>query len=137
MGAGDCNLKAHMRHIPFTIVNSDHSLLKASKSLLSISNSANISFAKVYHVNMPLSCIDLFRLNVSFIRGLVWFMENYLSIYKSVNRSRSHGTTCDTLSLGDKFCFEKIHHKVGIRKIIVFFDLSVLAKNYFFEQHKM
>lgn len=51
----------------------------------------------------------------------VWFMENYLSIYKSVTRSRSHGTTCDTLSLGDKFCFEKIHHRycktiLGIRK---------------------
>jgi hypothetical protein len=43
-------------------------------------------------------------------------MKNYLSIYKSVNRSRSHGTICDTLSLGDKFCFEKIHHKLGIRK---------------------
>ena len=43
-------------------------------------------------------------------------MENYLSIYKSVNRSRSHGTICDTLSLGDKFCFEKIHHRLGIRK---------------------
>jgi hypothetical protein len=31
------------------------------------------------------------------------------------------GTICDTLSLGDKFCFEKIHHRycktiLGIRK---------------------
>ena len=48
-------------------------------------------------------------------------MKNYLSIYKSVNRSRSHGTICDTLSLGDTFCFEKIHHRysqtiLGIRK---------------------
>jgi hypothetical protein len=25
----------------------------------------------VYHVNMPLSCIDLFRLNDSFIRGFI------------------------------------------------------------------
>jgi hypothetical protein len=25
----------------------------------------------VYHVNMPLSCIDLFRLNASFIRGFI------------------------------------------------------------------
>ena len=25
-------------------------------------------------------------------------------------------TICDTLSLGDKFCFKKIHHKLGIRK---------------------
>jgi hypothetical protein len=44
-------------------------LLNASKSLLSISNSENISFAKVYHVNMPLSGIDLFRLSASFLRG--------------------------------------------------------------------
>ena len=48
-------------------------------------------------------------------------MENYLSIYKFVTRSRSHGTICDTLSLGDTFCFEKIHYRycktiLGIRK---------------------
>jgi hypothetical protein len=35
----------------------------------------------VYHVNMPLSCIDLFRLNAYFIRGFIlseWIFEWYI-----------------------------------------------------------
>ena len=76
-------------------------------------------------VNVPadLSCklFDTLIRPILLYNSEVWFMENYLSIYKSVNRSRSHGTICDTLSLGDKFCFEKIHHRdcktiLGIRK---------------------
>ena len=76
-------------------------------------------------VNVPadLSCklFDTLIRPILLYNSEVWFMENYLSIYKSVARSRSHGTICDTLSLGDKFGFEKIHHRycktiLGIRK---------------------
>jgi hypothetical protein len=76
-------------------------------------------------VNVPadLSCklFDTLIRTILLYNSEVWFMENYSSIYKSVNRYRSHGTISDTLSLGDKFCFEKIHHRycktiLGIRK---------------------
>ena len=76
-------------------------------------------------VNVPanLSCklFDTLIRPILLYNSEVWFMENYLSIYKSVARSRSHGTICDTLSLGVKFCFEKILHRhcktiLGIRK---------------------
>ena len=76
-------------------------------------------------VNVPadLSCklFDTLIRTILLYNSEVLFMENYLSIYKSVNRYRSHGTICDTLSLGDTFCLEKIHHRycktiLGIRK---------------------
>jgi hypothetical protein len=76
-------------------------------------------------VNVPvdLSCklFDTLIRLILLYNSEVWFMENYLSIYKSVTRSRSHGTICDKLSLGNKFCFEKINHRycktiLGIRK---------------------
>jgi hypothetical protein len=76
-------------------------------------------------VNVPadLSCklFDALIIPILIYTSKVWFMKNYLSIYESVNRSRSHGTICDTLSLGDTFCFKKIHHRycktiLGIRK---------------------
>ena len=67
-------------------------------------------------VNVPadVSCelFDTLIRPILLYNSEVWFMDNYLSIYKSVNRSRSHGTICDTLSLGDKFCFKKFHHIV-------------------------
>ena len=72
-------------------------------------------FQLICHVNY------LILYNILLYNSEVWFMENYSSINKSVNRYRSHGTICDTLSLGDTFCLEKIHHRycktiLGIRK---------------------
>ena len=72
-------------------------------------------FQLICHVNY------LILYNILLYNSEVWFMENYLSIHKSFIRSRPHGTICDILSLGDKFCFEKIHHRycktiLGIRK---------------------
>jgi hypothetical protein len=54
-------------------------------------------------VNLPadLSCklFDTLIRHILLYNSEVWFMENYSSIYKYVNRFRSHGTICDTLSL--------------------------------------
>jgi hypothetical protein len=74
--------------------------------------------------NVPadLSCklVDTLIRPILIYTSKVWFMKKYLSIYESVNRSRSHGTICDTLSLGDTLCFKKINHRycktiLGIR----------------------
>jgi sulfopyruvate decarboxylase TPP-binding subunit len=48
-------------------------------------------------------------------------MEEYFSVFKAKNRARIHGTSCDILSLIDRFSMEKIHHKfcisvLGIKK---------------------
>jgi hypothetical protein len=48
-------------------------------------------------------------------------MEEYFSVFKAKNRVRIHGTSCDILSLIDRFSMEKVHHKfcisvLGIKK---------------------
>ena len=48
-------------------------------------------------------------------------MDNYFSIYKALKRSHQTNNICDTLSLEEKFVFEKIHNKfcktvLGLRK---------------------
>ncbi len=75
------------------------------------------------HVPVDLSC----KLFDSLIRPIIlynseiWFMEEYFPIYKAKSRAILHGTTCDILSLTDKFNMEKVHHKfcksvLGIKK---------------------
>jgi CMP-2-keto-3-deoxyoctulosonic acid synthetase len=48
-------------------------------------------------------------------------MEEYFSVFKAKNRARIHGTSCDILSLIDRFSMEKVQHKfcksvLGIKK---------------------
>jgi hypothetical protein len=48
-------------------------------------------------------------------------MEEYFSVFKAKNRARIHGTSCDILSLIDRFSMEKVHQKfcksvLGIKK---------------------
>ena len=66
-------------------------------------------------VNVPLdlSCklFDTLIRPILLYNSEIWFMEDYLSLYKSMLRSRLNGTSCDILSFADKFCFEKIHIK--------------------------
>ena len=42
----------------------------------------------------------------------IWFMDDYFSISRAISRSEQSGSVCDTLSLEDKFCYEKIHNKL-------------------------
>jgi hypothetical protein len=57
------------------------------------------------HVPVDLSC----KLFDSLIRPIIlhnseiWFMEEYFSVFKAKNRARIHGTSCDILSLIDRF----------------------------------
>ena len=42
----------------------------------------------------------------------IWFMDDYFSISRAIFRSEQSGSVCDTLSLEDKFGYEKIHNKL-------------------------
>ena len=49
-------------------------------------------------------------------------MDDYFSISRAIFRSEQSGSVCDTLSLEDKFCYEKIYNKyckyiLGLKKI--------------------
>ena len=98
--------------------NFKRSIQELSKKRLKVLFALNKYMSNFVNVPADLLCklFDTLIRPILLYNSEVLFMENYLSIYKSVNRSRSHGTICDTLSLGDKFCFEKIHHRLGIRK---------------------
>jgi hypothetical protein len=80
------------------------------------------------HVPVDLLC----KLFDSLIRPIIlynseiWFMEEYVSVFKAKNRARIHGTSCDILSLIDRFSMEKVHHK---------FCKSVLGMGENFQQH--
>lgn len=39
----------------------------------------------------------------------IWYMEDYLPIYRALIRADKNNKTCDTLSLEDKTSYEKIH----------------------------
>ena len=51
----------------------------------------------------------------------IWYMNEYLSIFKAKNRAFIHGTRSDILPMKHKLSFDKIHNKfcklvLGIRK---------------------
>jgi hypothetical protein len=53
---------------------------------------------------------------------LYWCSYNYFSISREISWSEQSGSVCDTLSLEDTFCYEKIHNKfckyiLGLKKI--------------------
>jgi hypothetical protein len=39
-------------------------------------------------------------------------MEEYFSVFKTKNRARIHGTSCDILSVIDRFSMQKVHFKI-------------------------
>ena len=52
----------------------------------------------------------------------IWFMDDYFAISRAISRSEQSGYVCHTLSLEDKFGYEKIHKKfckyiLGLKKI--------------------
>ena len=75
------------------------------------------------HVPVNVSCklFDTLIRPVILYNSEVWFMDEYHSVFKSMQRARSNGSDCDILSLADKYAFEKIHIRfckcvLGIRK---------------------
>jgi hypothetical protein len=65
------------------------------------------------HVPVDLSCklFDSLIKPIILYNSEIWFMEEYFSVFKAKNRVRIHGTSCDILSLIDRFSMEKVHHK--------------------------
>ena len=75
------------------------------------------------HVPVNVSCklFDTLIRPIILYNSEVWFMDEYYSVFQSIKRARSNGSTCDTLSLADRYAFEKIHIRfckciLGIRK---------------------
>ena len=75
------------------------------------------------YISVELSCklFDMLIRPIIIYNSEIWYMDEYLSIFKALNRSREHGTLCDILTLVDRSSFEKIHIKfcklvLGIRK---------------------
>ena len=51
----------------------------------------------------------------------IWFMDNFNSTFKALNRAEANNSFCDVLSLSEKYSFEKIHSKfckavLGLKK---------------------
>ena len=67
------------------------------------------------HVSVELSCklFDMLIRPIIIYNSEIWYMDEYLSIFKALNRSKEHGTICDILTLVDRSSFEKIHIKFG------------------------
>jgi hypothetical protein len=67
------------------------------------------------------SCVAFLKLP---LKSMTLPRKLYSLVYFSISRARSEqsGSVCDTLSLEDKFCYEKIHNKfckyiLGLKKI--------------------
>jgi hypothetical protein len=91
---------------------------KGLKVLFSLKN----RFMNFSSIPINLSC-KLFDIPIRPIltyNSEIWLMDDYFSISRA--RSEQSGSVCDTLSLEDKFCYEKIHNKfckyiLGLKKI--------------------
>ena len=62
-------------------------------------------------VNLSIKLFDVLIRPILLYNSEIWFMEDYFSIFKALKRSTQHGSVCDTLSLEEKFNYEKVHNK--------------------------
>jgi hypothetical protein len=51
-----------------------------------------------HHVSVDLSCklFDSLIKPIILYNSEIWFMEDYYSIFKAINRATLHGSNCDT-----------------------------------------
>lgn len=75
------------------------------------------------HIPVDLSCklFDTLIRPIILYNSEIWFMDEYFSVTKSIQRSIANNTYCDKWSLSDKHPFEKIHTRfcksvLGLRK---------------------
>ena len=75
------------------------------------------------HVPVDLSCklFDTLLRPILLYNSEIWFMDDYMSVLRSIERSEKNGTSCDKLHLEEKFSYEKVHNKyckavLGLRK---------------------
>jgi hypothetical protein len=62
-------------------------------------------------VNLSCKLFDILIRPILTYNSEIWFMDDYFSISRAISRSEQSGSVYDTLSLEDKFCYEKIHNK--------------------------
>lgn len=75
------------------------------------------------HIPVELSCklFDNLIRPIILYNSEIWYMDDYLSMYKALQRSNVSGKNVDILSFSDKPAFEKVHNKfcksvLGVRK---------------------
>ena len=80
-------------------------------------------FSNFHSMPVTLSCklFDTLIRPVLLYNSEIWFMENHHSTIRSLRRSEQHNTFCDTISIEDKFSFEKVHNRycksvLGLKK---------------------
>ena len=93
---------------------------KGLKVLFSLKN----RFMNFNSIPIILSCklFDVLIRPILTYNSEIWFMDDYFSISRAISRSEQSGSVYDTLSLEDKFCYEKIHNQfckyiLGLKKI--------------------
>jgi hypothetical protein len=82
---------------------------KGLKVLFSLKNRF-MNFSSI-PVNLSCKLFDILIRPILTYNSEIFFMDNYFSISRAISRSEQSGSVCDTLSLEDKFCYEKIHNK--------------------------
>lgn len=94
-----------------------------SKKAMKVLFTLKSRFTDFHSIPIDLSCklFDTLIRPVLLYNCEIWFMDEYLSIFRSLNRSNRNGTSFDILALEDKLLFEKVHHKfcksvLGIKK---------------------
>ena len=60
-------------------------------------------------VNLSCTLFDTLLRPILTYNCEIWYMEDYLPIYRALIRADKNNKTCDTLSLEDKTSYEKIH----------------------------
>ena len=77
-------------------------------------------FSNVEHLPVHLSC----KLFDTLIRPVlqynceVWYMDDYLPLYRAILRTEKNNKTCDKLSFDYKTSYEKIHTKSSCKIIL-------------------
>ena len=80
-------------------------------------------FVNFQSIPITLSCklFDILVRPVLLHNSEIWFMDDYLYIFRVLNRWNKNNTFCDTPYLEEKFQYEKIHNKfcksaLGLKK---------------------
>ena len=103
--------------------NMKRAIQELSKKGLKVLFSLKNRFLNFQSIPVDLSCklFDILVRPILLYNCEIWFMDDYSSVYRSLHRAEQNDTSCDILSLEDKFCYEKIHNRfcksvLGLKK---------------------
>ena len=85
--------------------NFKRAIQELTKKGLKILFALRSRFANFQSIPITLSCnlFDILVRPVPLHNSEIWFMNDYLSIFRALNRSNKNNMLCDTLSLEEKF----------------------------------